>query len=163
MRCPKCGNQDDKVLDSRAAQEGKIIRRRRECLSCGHRFTTFEEILPEELRVVKRDGRHEDFSRQKLYSGILAACQKRPVSSAQIEALINDIIDVLLRRDVRDISSEEIGKLVMDQLESLDAVAYVRFASVYKRFESVGEFRNAIEKLKGTPNEPSPDCNRPTP
>ena len=148
MRCPKCGGQDDKVLDSRAVHDGKVIRRRRECIACGHRFTTFEEILHEELRVVKSDGRREPFSRQKIYNGILAACQKRPVSAGQINALIDDIVDALSAQDQSDVKSSLIGQLVMERLEALDSVAYVRFASVYKRFADVGQFKNAIDEMK---------------
>lgn len=152
MKCPKCGNQDDKVLDSRSSHEGKIIRRRRECLGCGYRFTTFEEIVREELRVIKRDGRHEEFSRQKLYSGIATACQKRPISTTQIDALIDGIIDEIAHLDASDVPSEKLGEMVMQRLEKLDSVAYVRFASVYKRFESVGQFKNAIDEMKGSDN-----------
>lgn len=147
MRCPKCGHLDDKVLDSRSAHDGKAIRRRRECLACSHRFTTFEEILKDELSVIKRDGRREDFSRQKLVSGISRACQKRPVTNAQIEKIVDSIIDELQRRDGTDIRSMEIGEMVMRALEGIDQVAYVRFASVYKRFEDVNQFKRAIDEV----------------
>ncbi len=155
MRCPKCGNQDDKVLDSRSAHDGKTIRRRRECLACGHRFTTFEEIMREELRVVKRDGRLEEFSRQKLYTGIMTACQKRPVSAEQIDAIIDGVVEEVGKLDENDVKSSLLGELVMKRLEKLDSVAYVRFASVYKRFADVGQFKNAIDELKGIIDEPS--------
>ncbi len=150
MRCPHCGNQDDKVLDSRSAHDGNVIRRRRECLSCGHRFTTFEEIMSEELRVIKRNGAHEPFSRQKLYNGITTACQKRPVSAAQIDTLIDSIVEEVEKSDIRDIPSSLIGEMVMKRLERLDTVAYVRFASVYKRFADIEQFKNAIDQLEGT-------------
>lgn len=147
MRCPKCGHLDDKVLDSRSAHDGKAIRRRRECLACSYRFTTFEEILKDELSVIKRDGRREDFSRQKLVSGISRACQKRPVTNAQIDKIVDTIIDELQRRDTTDIPAVEIGEMVMRALEGLDQVAYVRFASVYKRFEDVNQFKRAIDEV----------------
>lgn len=155
MRCPKCGNQDDKVLDSRSAQDGKVIRRRRECLGCGYRFTTFEEIIREELRVIKRDGRIEAFSRQKLYNGLLSACQKRPVTAEQINAIVDGVVEAVGSRDENDIRSSILGELVMKELEKLDSVAYVRFASVYRRFADVGEFKDAIEELKCDGNESS--------
>ena len=147
MRCPKCGNLDDKVLDSRAAHDGKAIRRRRECLACSYRFTTFEEILKDELSVIKRDGRREDFSRQKLLSGITRACLKRHVTNEQIEKIVDSVVETLQRRDSTDISSSEIGELVMRALLKLDQVAYVRFASVYQRFEDVEQFKHVIDEV----------------
>ena len=151
MRCPKCGNQDDKVLDSRSSREGRAIRRRRECLRCGARFTTYEEIVRDELRVIKRDGRTEEFSRQKLHSGVMRASQKRPVTAAQIDALIDDVIEQLGHRESADVPSQVIGELVMERLKALDQVAYVRFASVYRRFEDVSEFRKAAAEAKKRP------------
>lgn len=147
MRCPKCGHLDDKVLDSRSAQDGKSIRRRRECLACAYRFTTYEEILRDELSVVKRDGRREDFSRSKLLSGITIACQKRPVTTEQINKIVDSVIDTIQSRDSAEIKSMEIGELVMAALEKIDQVAYVRFASVYKRFEDVSQFKRAIDEV----------------
>ena len=147
MRCPKCGNLDDKVLDSRAAHDGKAIRRRRECLACSYRFTTFEEILRDELSVIKRDGRREDFSRQKLLSGISRACLKRSVTDDQIEKIVDSVVETLQRRDSTDIPSSEIGELVMRALRKLDQVAYVRFASVYQRFEDVEQFKHVIDEV----------------
>ncbi len=147
MRCPKCGNLDDKVLDSRAAHDGKAIRRRRECLACSYRFTTFEEILKDELSVIKRDGRREDFSRQKLLSGITRACLKRHVTNEQINKIVDSVIETLQRRDSTDISSSEIGEMVMRALLKLDQVAYVRFASVYQRFEDVEQFKHVIDEV----------------
>ncbi len=147
MRCPKCGNLDDKVLDSRAAHDGKAIRRRRECLACSYRFTTFEEILKDELSVIKRDGRREDFSRQKLLSGITRACLKRHVTNEQINKIVDSVVETLQRRDSTDISSSEIGELVMRALLKLDQVAYVRFASVYQRFEDVEQFKHVIDEV----------------
>ena len=147
MRCPKCGHLDDKVLDSRAAHEGKAIRRRRECLACSYRFTTFEEILKDELSVIKRDGRREDFSRQKLLSGITRACLKRHVTNEQIDRIVDSVVETLQRRDTTDIPSAEIGELVMRALLKLDQVAYVRFASVYQRFDDVEQFKHVIDEV----------------
>ena len=147
MRCPKCGHLDDKVLDSRSARDGLAIRRRRACLACGQRFTTFEEIVKDALRVVKRDGRHEEFSRLKLMSGIMRACEKRPVSPAAIEALVDEIVEEIEQAEESEISSQAIGEKVMQRLEKLDDVAYVRFASVYRRFADVNQFINAISEV----------------
>jgi transcriptional repressor NrdR len=138
---------DDKVLDSRAAHDGKAIRRRRECLACSYRFTTFEEILKDELSVIKRDGRREDFSRQKLLSGITRACLKRHVTNEQIDRIVDSVVETLQRRDSTDIPSSEIGELVMRALLKLDQVAYVRFASVYQRFEDVEQFKHVIDEV----------------
>jgi len=151
MRCPKCGHLDDKVLDSRAAHDGKAIRRRRECLACSYRFTTFEEILKDELSVIKRDGRREDFSRQKLLSGITRACLKRSVTNEQIDKIVDSVVETLQRRDSTDIPSSEIGELVMRALLKLDQVAYVRFASVYQRFEDVEQFKHVIDEVVRKP------------
>ncbi len=149
MRCPKCANLEDKVIDSRSARSGAVIRRRRVCLGCGHRFTTYEEIIRARLRVVKTDGRHEDLSREKLISGIERACQKRPVSVETIESVVDAIIDDLERDYEREVPSQAIGQKVMGQLEQLDEVAYVRFASVYRRFKDVNQFMSAIQGLVG--------------
>lgn len=150
MRCPKCGHLDDKVLDSRAARDGLAIRRRRACLGCGFRFTTFEEIVKDALRVVKRDGRHEEFSRLKLMSGILRACEKRPVSPMRIEEMVDEITEEIEQGYDVEIPSQQIGEKVMTRLEKLDDVAYVRFASVYRRFADVNQFLNAINEVVGT-------------
>src|SRR5262249_9111396 len=130
MRCPKCGCQDDKVIDSRASREGATIRRRRQCVTCGHRFTTYEEIERGGLLVLKHDGRREEFSREKLFSGIRKACQKRPVGPKTIEDLVEKIVMEVTDKHEREVPSEVIGKLVMDGLRQIDEVAYVRFASV---------------------------------
>ena len=148
MRCPKCGCQDDKVIDSRASREGATIRRRRECISCGHRFTTYEEIEHEGLMVVKRDGRREEFSREKLLSGIKKAFQKRPVGQKTIEDLVDRLVDEITIKQEREIPVETIGKLVMDGLREIDDVAYVRFASVYRRFEEATDFVHEVKKLE---------------
>jgi transcriptional repressor NrdR len=147
MRCPKCSHLEDKVIDSRSARNGSTIRRRRMCLRCGHRFTTYEEILRAKLRVAKRDGRHEDLDRRKLISGIERACEKRPVDSNEIEAIVDSIIDELEAEYEREVPSHVIGKKVMDRLEKLDEVAFVRFASVYRRFKDVNQFVSAIQGL----------------
>jgi len=149
MRCPKCGCQDDKVIDSRASREGATIRRRRECLKCGYRFTTYEEIERAGLFVVKRDGRREEFSKGKLLSGIKKACQKRPISPKAIEDLVERIENEVTDKYEREVPGEVIGKLVMDSLRQLDQVAYVRFASVYRRFQEATDFVHEVKKLGG--------------
>ena len=149
MRCPKCTHLDDKVIDSRTVRNGDVIRRRRICLKCGHRFTTYEEVIKATLRVIKRDGRHEDFDRHKLLSGILRACEKRPISTQQIESIVDSIITELESEFEREASSTAIGKKVMDRLEKLDEVAYVRFASVYRRFRDVSQFLSEVVGLIG--------------
>ena len=149
MRCSKCGHLDDKVIDSRSVRNGDVIRRRRICLKCGHRFTTYEEVVKATLRVIKRDGRHEEFDRRKLINGVARACEKRPISSQQIEALVDSIISELESEFEREVSSTAIGKKMMDRLEKLDEVAYVRFASVYRRFRDVNQFLSEVEGLIG--------------
>jgi transcriptional repressor NrdR len=148
MRCPKCGCQDDKVVDSRASREGATIRRRRECIKCGQRFTTYEEIEREGLMIAKRDGRHEEFSRDKLLSGIKKACQKRPISPKAIEDLVDHIVAVVTAKFDREVPAEFVGKMVMDGLRELDDVAYVRFASVYRRFQEATDFVQEVKKLE---------------
>jgi transcriptional repressor NrdR len=149
MRCPKCSHQDDKVIDSRSVRNGDVIRRRRVCLKCGYRFTTYEEVVKASLRVIKRDGRHEDFDRRKLLSGIERACEKRPISAQQIEAMVDSVISELESEYEREAPSTVIGQKVMDRLEQLDEVAYVRFASVYRRFRDVNQFLSEVEGLIG--------------
>jgi transcriptional repressor NrdR len=149
MRCPKCGCQDDKVIDSRASREGATIRRRRECLGCSYRFTTYEEVERAGLVVLKRDDRREDFSKEKLLSGIKKACQKRPISPKVIEDLLERIVNEVTDKYEREVSSEVIGKLVMDGLREIDEVAYVRFASVYRRFQEATDFVHEVKKLGG--------------
>jgi|SRR5665213_2949908 len=148
MRCPKCGNQDDKVIDSRASREGARIRRRRECLGCAHRFTTYEEVEHEGLVVVKRDGRREEFSRDKLLAGLKKACQKRPISPKAIEEIVDKIVDEITDKYDREVPGMAIGERVMEGLRQLDDVAYVRFASVYRRFEEATEFVREVKKLE---------------
>jgi len=148
MRCPKCGCQDDKVIDSRASREGATIRRRRECVACGHRFTTYEEIERGGLVVLKRDGRREEFSREKLSSGLRKACQKRPISPKAIEELVERIVMEVTDKYEREVPAEAIGKLVMEGLRQIDEVAYVRFASVYRRFQEATDFVHEVNKLE---------------
>ena len=147
MRCPKCGTQDDKVIDSRASREGTAIRRRRECIGCGFRFTTYEEVEHSGLVVVKRDGRREEFSKEKLISGLKKACQKRPISPKTIEDLVEKIVTEVTDKYEREVPAEVIGKLVMEGLMQLDEVAYVRFASVYRRFKEATDFVQEVKKL----------------
>jgi|SRR5215471_5965110 len=148
MRCPKCGCQDDKVIDSRASREGATIRRRRQCIGCGYRFTTYEEIERAGLVVLKHDGRREEFSKEKLIAGIKKACQKRPISPKIIEELVERIFNEITDRYEREVPAEFIGKLVMDGLRQIDEVAYVRFASVYRRFQEATDFVHEVKKLE---------------
>jgi transcriptional repressor NrdR len=148
MRCPKCGCQDDKVIDSRASREGATIRRRRECTSCGYRFTTYEEVERTGLLVLKRDDRREEFSKGKLLSGLKKACQKRPISPKVIEDLVERIVNEVTDKYEREVPAEVIGKLVMEGLRAIDDVAYVRFASVYRRFQEATDFVHEVKKLE---------------
>lgn len=147
MRCPRCGHQEDKVIDSRSARNGDVIRRRRMCAKCGHRFTTYEEVVKAQLKVIKRDGRHEEMDRRKLVTGIERACEKRPVGADRIETIVDTIIADLESEYEREVPSEVIGEKVMKHLKDLDEVAFVRFASVYRRFKDVGQFLNEIQEL----------------
>jgi transcriptional repressor NrdR len=148
MRCPKCGCQDDKVIDSRASREGATIRRRRECIACGFRFTTYEEVERSGLMVLKRDGRREEFSKEKLASGLKKACQKRPISPKTIEDVVERIVNEVTDKYEREVPAEVIGKLVMEGLRQMDDVAYVRFASVYRRFQEATDFVHEVKKLE---------------
>jgi len=139
---------DDKVIDSRASREGSVIRRRRECLSCAFRFTTYEEIEHEGLMIVKRDGRREEFSKEKLLSGVRKACQKRPISPKIIEDLVEKIVDEITDKYDHEVPSMAIGERVMEGLRDTDEVAYVRFASVYRRFQEATDFVQAVRKLE---------------
>ncbi|HEY4301582.1 MAG TPA: transcriptional regulator NrdR [Candidatus Didemnitutus sp.] len=147
MRCPKCTSIEDKVIDSRIARDGNSIRRRRECLECSHRFTTNEEFVRDTLVVVKRDGRQEPFSREKLVAAVRAACHKRPVDGEQISMLVEDVIDAVEARYETQVPTQGIGEHVMQRLRKMDQVAYVRFASVYKEFRDVSEFVDEITSL----------------
>lgn len=147
MRCPKCTSIADKVIDSRISKEGNTIRRRRECLECGFRFTTTENLVRDGIVVTKRDGRREGFDREKLLRAIRAACHKRPVDLEQIAMMVDDVIDALEAQYEREIPSRAIGEEVMRHLRRIDQVAYVRFASVYKEFRDVAEFMEEINNL----------------
>ena len=146
MKCPYCGYKEDKVVDSRATQEDAAIRRRRECLKCGKRFTTYEYIEEVSLMVVKKDGGRQSFDRKKILSGIIKACEKRPISMEKMEEIVIQIERQIQKKSDREVSSSRIGELVMEKLKQLDDVAYVRFASVYRQFKDVGQF---MEELKG--------------
>ena len=147
MRCPKCGHEEDKVVDSRPSQDGRAIRRRRECLKCGERFTTYEYVEQTALIVLKSDNRHEPFDRSKVLHGIKLACNKRPVSSAQMEAMVDDIEAAIHSLGRNEIESKEIGELVIAKLREVDEVAYIRFASVYRDFQDINEFLAEMNKL----------------
>jgi transcriptional repressor NrdR len=149
MRCPKCKCQDDKVIDSRSSREGSTIRRRRECIQCGHRFTTYEEIEHEGLMVMKRDGRREEFSKEKLLTGIKKACQKRPISLKVIEDVVEKIVGEITDKYESEVPCMALGERVMEALREMDEVAYVRFASVYRRFQEPTEFVQEVQKLEG--------------
>ena len=148
MLCPKCSSIDDKVIDSRLSKDGTSIRRRRECLGCETRFTTYEQIERVELLAVKRDGRREPFDRQKLLSSFIKACEKRPIPLNLMEESVSEIISALESGQDREISTKLIGARVMERLHAVDPVAYVRFASVYRRFEDIGEFIEEIQSLE---------------
>ena len=147
MRCPACGHLESKVVDSRPAEDGSFIRRRRECLSCSTRFTTYERPGDNPLVVIKSDGSSEAYDRKKLFRGLLIACAKRPVSSDQIASLIDSIERELRGMSKNEISSKELGNKVLEKLSALDEVAYIRFASVYKDFKNVEEFKEALKGI----------------
>ncbi|PIS27936.1 MAG: transcriptional regulator NrdR [Candidatus Marinimicrobia bacterium CG08_land_8_20_14_0_20_45_22] len=147
MKCPFCSSQESKVVDSRTAQKSNAIRRRRECLSCGHRFTTYEYVVEYPLTVIKNDGRREEYSRAKLLNSIKIACNKRSIPTTKIEAVVIEIEKEIEELAGGEISSSRIGELVMNNLKALDEVAYIRFASVYKKFKDLDEFVDHIESL----------------
>ena len=147
MKCPFCGHLGDKVVDSGESKEGEVIRRRRECLDCGRRFTSYERIDEIPYMVIKKDGTRERFERQKLVAGLLKACEKRPVSIAAIESVADKVEATLQDRTEKEMSTEEVGGIVMEELRRLDKVAYVRFASVYRSFRDVGEFMSELKDL----------------
>lgn len=157
MKCPQCGFEEDKVVDSRTTKEGEAIRRRRECLKCGFRFTTYEYIERAPLMVVKKDGRREQYSREKLLGGLVKACEKRPVSSEQLERVVDDIEAAMFARFKNEVKSTEIGNLVIDRLQSLDEVAYVRFASVYRQFKDINQFMSEVRALLDRQNKDRPE------
>ena len=147
MKCPYCAHLGDKVVDSRESKEGEVIRRRRECLDCGRRFTSYERIDEIPYMVIKKDGTRERFERQKLVNGLLKACEKRPVSTAAIERVADKVESALQERPEKEMSTDEVGRMVMDELRRLDKVAYVRFASVYRQFRDIGEFMSELKDL----------------
>lgn len=147
MKCPYCDSTESKVIDSRNAQKNNVIRRRRECIDCGHRFTTYEYIVELPLMIKKNDGRREEYDRGKLEKSIKIACNKRPIPAEKIELIVIDIEREIEEAGGGEVRSSYIGELVMKQLKNLDEVAYIRFASVYKRFKDLGEFRDQIEKI----------------
>lgn len=147
MKCPYCGYNESKVVDSRPTDEEAAIRRRRECEKCGKRFTTYEKVEGLPLIVVKKDGSREVYQRNKIINGLLRACQKRPVSVSQIEALVDDIEKELYNSMEKEIDSKKIGEMVMDRLRKIDDVAYVRFASVYRQFKDINTFLEELHKL----------------
>ena len=157
MRCPKCGTLEDKVIDSRLSKDGANIRRRRECLACESRFTTYEALERTELRVIKKDGRHEVLDRLKLLNSISKACEKRPVGLEEMEGAVENILQDLESLQEREVTSKKLGALIMAKLHTLDPVAYVRYASVYRQFQEVGDFIEEIESLGrrvvSTPNQ----------
>ena len=157
MRCPNCGNIDDKVLESRTIVNGESIRRRRECLACGYRFTSYERIDEKPFMVIKRDQRRQPFDRDKLEKGISRALEKRPVSTSMIEQISNDIEDLAVKkgRESRESSTADLGELVLEKLYSIDKVAYIRFASVYRHFENLDEFITEVKNIekRGKSNE----------
>lgn len=154
MRCPYCGSLEDKVLESRTMSNGETIRRRRECVGCGMRFTSYERIEEKPFMVIKRDGRRQPFDRTKIEKGIERALEKRPVSSSTKENIINDIEDAAFMkgRSSREIATADLGEIILDRLHDVDKVAYIRFASVYRNFENLDEFISEVKKLKKSKN-----------
>jgi len=148
MRCPKCASLEDKVIDSRLSKDGTSIRRRRECLLCETRFTTYEELERLELRIIKRDERHEPFDRHKLLTSLIKACEKRPISMDDMERSVEEIMRDLESSQEREVSTRVLGAKVMEKLHALDHVAYVRYASVYRQFQDIGEFIEEIQSLE---------------
>ncbi|MBV9525365.1 MAG: transcriptional repressor NrdR [Candidatus Dormibacteraeota bacterium] len=151
MKCPFCGHVDSKVVDSRDSETGEAIRRRRECLHCGKRFTTYERIEAPALFVVKKDGRREEFSRPKLLGGLLVASKKRDLAHARLEMIVDDIENDLRSRNLLEVPSRQVGEMVMERLRELDEIAYVRFASVYRSFKDAEEMRATLEEVLAHP------------
>jgi transcriptional repressor NrdR len=147
MKCPFCGFENDKVVDSRESKEGESIRRRRECLKCEKRFTTYERIDEIPYMVVKKDGRREKFERPKILAGLLRACEKRPVPMGKMEQIVNEVEQFVVDSPERERTASELGELIMERLKHIDKVAYIRFASVYRDFKDVNEFRSELEHL----------------
>ncbi len=150
MKCPHCGHDNDKVIDSRIAEAGSAIRRRRECLSCGGRFSTYERVESAPIIVIKKDNSRQEYNKEKITSGIMRACVQRPVSYDDMQSVAYDIETQLIHSGIKEISSSEIGDMVLKRLRELDEVAYVRFASVYKRFDDINSFMEELDRLKQT-------------
>ena len=153
MKCPYCGEQEDKVIDSRPGKGGEAIRRRRECLGCGKRFTTYETVEKPEIMVIKKDGGREVFNPEKVRQGMIKACEKRPVSIGVIDAFVETLVQELLERGDKEIPTSVVGEKVMEKLRELDAVAYVRFASVYREFKDVNDFFAELKKILDKPGQ----------
>lgn len=149
MRCPHCGSPEDKVVDSRASRDDRVIRRRRECLSCQRRFTTYESIEDRPLVVIKSDGRREPFNRAKIFNSIRIACTKRPVSMSKLEEIVDEVRSALDDLGEHEVRTRQIGELVMERLRRTDEVAYVRFASVYRQFQDKSQFLTELQRLDG--------------
>jgi transcriptional repressor NrdR len=149
MKCPFCNHNEDKVIDSRETQEGASVRRRRECLNCDKRFTTYEYVEKTPLMVVKKDGRREAFNREKILNGLMRACQKRPVSMERLEKIVQEVESEIQKKFDQEIQSQHVGELVIDKLAKIDDVAYVRFASVYRRFKDVNQFMKELRDILG--------------
>jgi transcriptional repressor NrdR len=147
MKCPYCGDEESKVVDSRHSEDGMSIRRRRECLNCGKRFTTYETVESLPIVVVKKDGRRQTFDRNKVLNGMVRACEKRPVPLASLEAAVSEIEQIVQNSLEREVNSDYIGELVMERLKPLDEVSYVRFASVYRQFKDINSFMNELNKI----------------
>lgn len=161
MKCPYCGHKEDKVIDSRSSSQGNSVRRRRECLKCERRFTTYEHIEQIPLLVVKKDGRREAFERNKILAGIVKACEKRSVSLKMMEALVTSIERAVMRKYEKEIPASVVGELVMEKLSAVDEVAYVRFASVYRQFKDVNQFMNELQEILGKgANKESPKAKK---
>lgn len=147
MRCPYCNKDEDKVVDSRSSSEDRVIRRRRECLNCERRFTTYERVEDVSIMVIKKDGRREPFSRENLLSGLLKACEKRPVSMEDLEKLVDKIERNVHKYFDKEVKSDQIGEMVMKELKKMDEVAYVRFASVYRHFKDINQFMKEVREM----------------
>ena len=147
MKCPYCNYNEDKVVDSRETAEGMAVRRRRECINCGKRFTTYEYVERTPLMVIKKDGRREPFNRQKILTGLLSACEKRPISMERLEKLVTDVENDLQKKFDQEVESRYVGEIVMERLAELDDVAYVRFASVYRQFKDINQFMRELREI----------------
>ncbi|MFA4906106.1 MAG: transcriptional regulator NrdR [Candidatus Margulisiibacteriota bacterium] len=146
MKCPACNKDDDKVLDSRPTEDGLAIRRRRECNACGNRFTSYERVEEKPLLVIKRDGRHEEFNRDKILAGIVRSCEKRPVELEVIEEIV-DLVEKKVRKAPKEMETAKIGEFIMERLQTIDQIAYVRFASVYRQFKDVTDFVQVVKEV----------------